>query len=64
MSSRTKSFRRVDDRHRISLNGVSEHEYYEISKDGDRIILTPVVVVPAYLAKQLREAAGSGALGR
>lgn len=64
MRRHDKNFRRVDERHRISLNGIAEHEYYEITKDGDDIILKPVAVVPAVLAQRLREAAGSGVIGR
>lgn len=59
--NRDRKFRRLDERKRISLNGIADHEYYEIQVSGNGsgdIILRPVSVVPAYLARQLREAEG------
>lgn len=60
-----KKLVKVDDRGRVSLVGFEADGYYEVSKDEQgRITLSPVSVVPAYLATQLRATTGSGAMGR
>ena len=60
-----KKLVKVDERGRVPLSSLGADGYYEATKGEDgEIILFPVSVVPAYLARQMREAAGSGALGR
>lgn len=55
-----KKLVKTDERGRVSLVGFDPSEYYEISRGEDgELILFPVAVVPAYIAAQNRELAGS-----
>lgn len=64
--SGNKKFCHTDERGRVGLAGLNPANFYEARLDTETgiIELHPVTAVPAYLAQNLREAAGSGALGR
>lgn len=60
MTRLERKFVVCDDRGRVSLNGISNHDKYEITRDERGVLtLTPVSVVPAYRGESLVAASGT-----